>query len=117
MDHSKASEITLEARVLAQARGIRPDLPVIGAPPVFAFEPHQPEQCDFRPDVLVDITETYDKKQAAMSCMATQKQLIQYYSDLAWMRGVQAVRNSGNQNIQYAEAFQSYYPYVGGRLP
>ena len=117
MDHDRASQVTLVARVLAQAHGLHPEIPVIGAPPVFAFEPHQPEMCDFKPTTYVDITEVFDKKQAAMQCMTTQQHLWDYYTALASRRAVQAVRNGGPKSIKYAEAFQSYYPYVGAALP
>src|SRR5262245_2395229 len=46
MDHPLASELTLHCRVLAQAHGYPAEGPVLGAPPVFCFEPHQPEQCN-----------------------------------------------------------------------
>ena len=59
-DHPAAHPMALEARVLAQARRARLRAPVIGAPPVFFFEPHQPEQCGFRPNVLLDITEVWE---------------------------------------------------------
>ncbi|CAL9589701.1 hypothetical protein SUDANB58_05207 [Streptomyces sp. enrichment culture] len=41
-DHPAASRMALEARVLAQAIGYPGPGEVIGAPPVFCFEPHQP---------------------------------------------------------------------------
>ncbi len=55
-DHPQAADLTLRARMVAQAQGRPSAHPVLGAPPVFRFEPHQPEMCEFRPDVLVDIT-------------------------------------------------------------
>ena len=42
---------------------------MIGAPPVFLFEPHQPEQCEFRPQVLLDITSVWPKKYEAFKAM------------------------------------------------
>ena len=42
-------------------------MPVIGAPPVFLFEPHQPEQCNWKPDVLLDISAVWEKKQRAFT--------------------------------------------------
>ena len=63
-DHPAAARMALQARVLAQAIGVAnsdgtyPSTDeIIGAPPVFFFEPHQPEQCDFKPNVLLDITD------------------------------------------------------------
>ncbi len=36
--------------------GYNPQKVPVGAPPVFLFEPHQPEQCNWKPDVLLDIS-------------------------------------------------------------
>ncbi len=115
-DHPAAFEATMRARVYAQALGY-PGLSnepgkSLGAPPVFCFEPHQPEQCDFKPHVLVDITSVFDVKRRAMESMKAQQHLWDYYTDLAKRRGTQAVRNSENRAIQYAEAFERVYPQV-----
>src|SRR5215472_6520102 len=48
-DHAAAYTIATRARVFAQAPGVDAPGDVIGAPPVFCFEPHQPEQCGLRP--------------------------------------------------------------------
>jgi 4-oxalomesaconate hydratase len=117
-DHPMASDLTLKARVYAQAAGY----PATGqgkqndAPPVFFFEPHQPELCNFKPQVLLDITPVWEKKLAAMQSMAAQEHLVAYYTDLSRRRGVQAVRNSGRREIKYAEAYQRMYPQVTDTL-
>jgi len=114
-DHPAAAEITLKSRVYAQARGYPADGNIIGAPPVFLFEPHQPEQCDFKVQVLLDITSVFDRKRKAMEVMAAQQHLIRYYVDLARRRGVQAKRNSGRVAAKeevFAEAYQRVYPQV-----
>jgi len=119
-DHPEAARIALEARVLAQAAGYPASGSPIGAPPVFLFEPHQPEQCDFTPQVLLDITSVFDRKRLAMECMAAQEHLWEYYTDLARRRGVQAARNSGpnlgGASAIYAEAFMRVYPAVTDAL-
>ncbi len=61
--------MALEARVLAQAIGYPGEGGIIGAPPVFYFEPHQPEMSGFKPAVLLDITEVWDTKRKAMECL------------------------------------------------
>ncbi len=71
-DHPAAARMALQARVLAQAIGYDAPGEPLGAPPVFFFEPHQPEQCEFKPDVLLDITSVFDKKRAAMECLPAQ---------------------------------------------
>ncbi len=116
MDHGDASEITLRTRVYAQAAGYPAGGKKLGAPPVFAFEPHQPEQCGFKPEVLLDITSVFDRKRQAMEAMEAQEHLWEYYTDLARRRGVQAARNSGKSGIKYAEAYQRFYPQVTDEL-
>jgi len=121
-DHPAAYEATLRARVYAQALGYSTQSETaakgdaIGAPPLFTFEPHQPEQCEFKPQVLLDITPVFDQKRRAMESMKAQEHLWEYYIDLAKRRGTQAVRNSGNRAIRYAEAFERVYPQVTGVL-
>ena len=58
-DHPLASHLAQEARIVAQAHGRNSGQgDVLGAPPVYLFEPHQPEQCEWRPDTFLDITES-----------------------------------------------------------
>lgn len=117
LDHADAHRVTLQSRMVAQAHGFRPEDPaVLGAPPVFVFEPHQPEVCEFRPELLLDITEVFPQKRNAMECMAAQEHLWLYYTDLAQRRGVQAARNSGHKDIVHAEAYQRVFPTVGSVL-
>jgi 4-oxalomesaconate hydratase len=111
-DHPLAADLTLRARMVAQARGHESAHPPLGAPPVFRFEPHQPEMCEFSPDVLVDISAVFDRKLAAMREMGSQDHLVRYYADLGQRRGVQAVRNGGPPAIRQAEAYQRVFPQV-----
>ncbi|MGI8741033.1 MAG: PIG-L deacetylase family protein [Bryobacteraceae bacterium] len=115
-DHPDASQLTLRTRIYAQAAGYPAEGKKLGAPPVFMFEPHQPEQCQFKPEVLLDITPVFDRKRKAMESMEAQEHLWEYYTDLARRRGTQAVRNSGKKEIQYAEAYQRVYPQVTDQL-
>ncbi len=111
-DHVEASKLTMNARIYAQALGYPSAHPPLGAPPVFYFEPHQSEMCEFKPDVIFDITPVFATKVAAMHCMDAQTHLWNYYTDTAKRRGTQGGRNSGNPAIVYAEAFQRVYPQV-----
>ena len=115
-DHNAAHEATLLARQVAQAAGHDRSTSPIGAPQVLQFEPHQPEQCGFVPNLLLDITPVMDRKRAAMDCMGAQSHLVQYYTDLGLRRGVQAVRNGGASSIVAAEAYQRVFPVVGDEL-
>ncbi|SDK38496.1 4-oxalomesaconate hydratase [Nonomuraea maritima] len=119
-DHPAAARMALHARVLAQAAGYDAPGEPLGAPPVFFFEPHQPEQCGFRPDVLLDITPVFDAKRKAMECLPAQQHMWEYYTDLARRRGVQLRRNAGpNLGLPHTtmgEAYMRLYPQVTGTL-
>ncbi|HWI29961.1 MAG TPA: PIG-L deacetylase family protein [Microbacterium sp.] len=122
-DHAAAARMALQARVLAQAIGVANSdgsFPtkdeIIGAPPVFFFEPHQPEQSDFKPNVLLDVTAAFPLKRKAMECLPAQKHMWEYYTQLAIRRGVQVKRNAGpNLGLPHetlGEAYMRYYPQV-----
>jgi len=108
-DHPEAARLAQEARIVAQAHGHKPEEPVLGAPPVFLFEPHQPEQCNWRPDAFVDIGSVWERKRKAFECMAAQEHLWEYYTRAALQRGNQAARNSGKK-VTYGEAYQRVFP-------
>lgn len=110
-DHAEAARVTQQARIVAQAHGHHPGQPVLGAPPVFLFEPHQTEQCNWRPDVFLDIGSVWERKRKAFECMAAQEHLWEHYSRVALQRGNHAARNSGG-NVVYAEAYQRVFPQV-----
>jgi len=110
-DHPEAARFAQEARIIAQAHG-HPGGKPIGAPGVFLFEPHQTEQCNWKPDFLLDISEVWEQKRRAFECMAAQEYLWEYYTRVALQRGVQAARNSEMKGIKYAEAYQRIFPQV-----
>lgn len=114
-DHETVSKYVFDASVLSTSNGVRYDgYPTAKQARIFGFEPHQPEISGFKPDVILDITETYEQKRAAMNCFKAQKHLIEYYGWKAQLRGNHARRCSGNKVYQYAEAFSRFFPYVGG---
>jgi 4-oxalomesaconate hydratase len=110
-DHPEVNQFAQHARITAQAHGHNPGETVLGAPPVFLFEPHQPEQCRWMPNVLLDITDVWGKKRKAIECMAGQEHLWEYYTRVAEQRGVQAARNS-DKKITYGEAYEAVFPHV-----
>lgn len=113
-DHSYATKVTLECRMIAQAWGHNPGEKVLGAPQLYLFEPHQTEQMGWKPDVFLDITEVWEQKAAAIRCMEGQEHLWAYYTNLAQNRANHFKRNSGGQaggrDAKYAEGFQSVFP-------
>jgi 4-oxalomesaconate hydratase len=116
LDHALTHEVVLRSRMIAQADGHDRSTEPIGAPQVLQFEPHQPEQCGFVPNLLLDVSDRFERKVEAMKIMDAQNHLVEYYTDLGRRRGVQARRNGGVASIQYAEAFQRVFPVVGGEL-
>ena len=96
-DHPTAHRVSMDARVYAQAFGYPPPESLWARRRCFYFEPHQPEQCEFKPQVLLDVTPVWETKHKAMESMEAQTHLWQYYTDLGKRRGAQAVRNGGGQ--------------------
>lgn len=113
-DHPYATRVALECRMVAQAWGHNPGEKVLGAPQLYLFEPHQTEQCAWKPDTILDITPVWEKKKAAIECMEGQQHLWDYYTNVAENRANQFRRNSGGQaggrEAKYAEGFQSIFP-------
>ncbi|MGL5138654.1 MAG: PIG-L deacetylase family protein [Beijerinckiaceae bacterium] len=110
VDHPEATRFAQEARIIAQAAGHKPDpARAYAAPPVFLFEPHQPEQCNFKPNVILNIDEVWELKRAAFEVLAAQKHLWEYYTRVAMNRGMQGGRNSGKA-MTYGEAYQRLFP-------
>ena len=114
-DHPLVTQFTQHARIIAQAHGHEPDVPVIGAPQVYLFEPHQTEQSGWTPDVLLDIGPVWAKKRTAIECMRGQEHLWEYYTRVSQQRGAQATRNSSNA-VTWGEGFQTVFPRVTATL-
>ncbi|MBW6424107.1 PIG-L family deacetylase [Rhizobium sp. XQZ8] len=113
-DHMYATQVAIEARMIAQAWGHNPGEKVLGAPQLYLFEPHQTEQMEWKPDVFLDISPVWDKKWAAIQCMEGQEHLWDFYKNVAENRGNHFMRNSGGQasgrKSTHAEGFQSVFP-------
>lgn len=112
VDHPEATRFAQEARIVAQAAGHKPDPSrAYAAPPVFLFEPHQPEMCNFKPNVILNIDSVWERKKRAFEILAAQKHLWEYYTRVALNRGMQGGRNSGKP-MTYGEAYQRLFPDV-----
>lgn len=111
-DHPMTAHAVQEARIVAQAHGHNHPEKPIGVPGIFLFEPHQTEQCNWKPHLILDITGVWELKQKAFECMAAQEYLWAYYTRVAQQRGVQGKRNSG-RDMTYGEAYMRILPQVG----
>ncbi len=111
-DHPAAYQAVQKARLLSTGAGVASAFQRIQPPDLYAFEPHQPELCEFTPNTFIDITPEMEKKIAAMSVIGAQSYLKEYYTELAARRGNHARRISGKQEIRYAESLQRMLPLV-----
>ena len=110
-DHPVASLAAQKARLLATGAGGVPASFVTIPPPImYAFEPHQPDLCSFRPDTFVDVTEVWLMKSDAMSAMAAQQYLQDHYTQRAEQRAFQARYVGFSPETKYVEAFQRLTP-------
>lgn len=110
-DHPRAARLAHEASLIAQSHGHNPLIPPTGHLPLFLFEPHQTEACDWKPQVILDITPVWKKKREAFHVMAAQEHLWEYYERVALQRGAQGARNS-SRKMKYGEAYQRLFPQV-----
>ena len=115
-DHPVAHAAVDRARSLAAGAGVQSAFATVRPPQLFLFEPHQPELCDFHPNVHVDITTVWEQKLAAMGEMAAQKYLQTYYAQRGEQRGNHARRASGDTEVRFAESFHRVLPQVVGQL-
>ena len=111
-DHPVAHAAVDRARGLAAGAGVSSAFATIKPPQLFLFEPHQPELCNFVPNVHVDITAVWERKVAAMGEMKAQQYLQTYYAQRGEQRGNHARRASGLQDVRYGESFMRVLPQV-----
>lgn len=116
-DHNEVAKTVFSCCVQSNSAGVRmTDLPHTKQMAIYGFEPHQTEISGYVPGIIVDITESYEKKVAAMKCFKAQSHLIEYYTQRAFLRGNHARRISGETKYKYAESFACYFPTVSEEL-
>jgi len=110
-DHPVASFAAQKARLLAiGAGGVPASFETIPPPVMYAFEPHQPDLCSFKPDTFVDVTNVWPSKNKAMSAMAAQSYLKEHYTHRAEQRAFQSRYAGFGKDTRYVEAFQRLTP-------
>ena len=110
-DHPVASFAAQKARLLATgAGGVPASFKTIPPPVMYAFEPHQPDLCSFKPDTFVDVTNVWPSKNEAMSAMAAQSYLKEHYTHRAEQRAFQSRYAGFGKDTRYVEAFQRLTP-------
>src|SRR6202012_3756588 len=89
-DHPDAAHFAQQTRVVAQAMGHKPEAKYqYWAPRVFWLEPHQPEQCNFKPQVILNIDDVWEIKRKTLEIFAGQKIPWPYYERGGRHPGVQ----------------------------
>lgn len=112
-DHNTVSEMAFRCSIMANSAGVQIEgTRATSQMAIYGFEPHQTEISGYVPTMIIDITDTYEKKVEAMNCFKSQSHLIEYYKERAFMRGNHARRISGNQSYKYAESFHHFFPSV-----
>jgi 4-oxalomesaconate hydratase len=120
VDHEMTWRLTLRAVQVTGVPGLESDLALVRRPEVFLFEATVPltEMEGFCPDLYVDIADVWAIKMEALeSFHRAQGFLVSSYTDVARRRALQAQRLSSRAAIQYAEAFERVFPWVGDNLP
>lgn len=116
-DHNAVSRFVFECSIQSNSNGVRIEgTKTTKQMRLFGFEPHQTELSRFFPGTLIDISEVYDQKVAAMKCFKAQSHLIEYYTERAFLRGNHLRRISGNQTYRYGECFSNFFPVAGDEL-
>ncbi|MDD3253368.1 MAG: PIG-L family deacetylase [Lachnospiraceae bacterium] len=116
-DHNAVSRFVFACSIQSNSNGVRIEgTRTTKQMQLYGFEPHQTELSQFVPGSLIDISEVYDQKVAAMKCFKAQGHLIEYYTERAFLRGNHIRRISGNQTYRYAESFSNFFPVAGEEL-
>lgn len=116
-DHNNVAQFVFECSIQSNSNGYRIEgTKTTKQMRLFGFEPHQTELSKYVPGTLIDISEVYEQKVAAMQCFKAQKHLINYYTERAHLRGNHLRRISGNNTYQYGESFSNFFPVAGDEL-
>src|SRR5579863_1536421 len=96
-------------KIVCLAFGERGESQFAWKQPGMTLDTHQPEMCNFKPQVILNIDEVWDVKRKTFEILAAQKHLWAYYERVALQRGMQGGRNSGKA-MTYGEAYQRLFP-------
>ena len=113
VDHGVASEIVFRAALMSRQKGIESNgLAPAKKTQIYGFEPSQTERSGYVPDVYVDVTDVWEQKVAAMSCITAQPNTPNVHVRIGTHRGWQAARLPGGKGIKYAETFSVRFPFI-----
>ena len=106
-DHLETAQAVLWACCYCGAPGIPTDSPPGPSPELLCFETTMATApvSKFLPEIFVDVTAVFDRKQEALKKLAAQPSLPEMYEILARYRGLEARDTAGLRDCRYAEGF------------
>lgn len=108
-DHATTAEWTVKAVWSASRLGVQTKHPAHKVKEVYMFMPSglTDDMVQFRPDILIDISDTMEIKKDVIRCFKSQTEIMAYYTDYSpRYRGLQA-------GVQFAEAFVRFTRGIG----
>ncbi len=108
-DHDNVHKAVLAALRSANVTGTFPDIPKTKQVEIFCFEPDQCEASGYLPDVIIDISDSWETKRKAMEQIKSQAFMLDLYGSRTAFRGVNARRFK--PSVNYAEVFVRITPY------
>lgn len=119
VDHDSTYHLTRRAAQMAGAPGLESEYAPHGGRNLFMYEATIPltEVEGFNPDFYIDVSDVWPIKVKALKAFGrAQGFLLPWYTNVAKQRAFQASRLSRGP-IEYAEAFERAFPWVGDHLP
>jgi 4-oxalomesaconate hydratase len=103
-DHATTAEWTLRAAWSASRSGVLTDHPKHWTRDVYMFMPSgvSDDVTGFRPDTLIDISDSMDLKKKVIACFASQTEVMDYYT------GYSPSYRGKQLKVPFAEAFVRY---------
>ena len=108
-DHVETTQAVLWACRYCDAPGLLPQKPICDEPDVYCYEVTLGTApfTGFVPDHYVDISETFDRKMAALAEFKSQPQLPDNYDVVARYRALEAKTTANMKACVYAEGYRS----------
>jgi len=119
VDHDSTYLLSRRATQMAGAPGLESEYAPHGCRNIFMYEATIPltEVEGFNPDFYIDVSDVWPIKVKALEAFhRAQGFLLPWYTDVAKRRAFQASRLRRGP-IEYAEAFERAFPWVGDHLP
>ena len=101
LDHATAAKAVIQA-IDAACPG--------RALPLFGMEPFRPELSGWHPDLMLDITDFEEQKEAALAALKSIQPDQLFLIQRARARGVHSSGRGGKLSCRYAEAFSAFQP-------